>query len=68
MAIVKTNKVLFHNIKSLIEEAQKHIVRNVNTTMLITYFEIGRMIVEHEQKGKRRAGYADETYQIILNI
>lgn len=61
MAIVKINKELFHNIKSLIEEAQKHIVRNVNTTMLITYFEIGRMIVEHEQKGKRRAGYAEET-------
>lgn len=53
--------MLFQSVKSLIQEAQQHIVRNVNTTMLITYFEIGRMIIEHEQKGKLRAGYAEET-------
>lgn len=28
--------------------------------MLITYFEIGRMIVEDEQQGKQRAVYAKE--------
>lgn len=48
-------------MRSLIQEAQQHIVRNVNTTMLITYFEIGRMIVEHEQKGNLRAGYSEGT-------
>jgi len=53
--------MLFQSVKSLIQEAQQHIVRNVNTTMLITYFEIGRMIIENEQKGKLRAGYAEET-------
>lgn len=29
--------------------------------MVMTYFEIGRMIVEDEQQGKARAGYAEET-------
>lgn len=29
--------------------------------MVMTYFEIGRMIVEHEQQEKKRAGYAEET-------
>lgn len=52
---------LFSSIKSLIQEAQKSIVRNVNMTMLITYFQIGRMIVEEEQDGKHRAEYADQT-------
>jgi predicted nuclease of restriction endonuclease-like (RecB) superfamily len=55
------HKMLFQSVRSLIQEAQQHVVRNVNTTMLITYFEIGRIIIEHEQKGKLRAGYAEET-------
>lgn len=29
--------------------------------MIFTYFQIGRMIVEEEQKGKERAEYADKT-------
>lgn len=56
-----SNKILFQSVRSLIQEAQQHVVRNVNTTMLITYFEIGRIIIEHDQKGKPRAGYAEET-------
>ena len=55
------NKMLFQSVKSLIQEAQQLVVRNVNRTMLITYFEIGRMIIEYEQKGMLRAGYAEET-------
>ena len=33
--------------------------------MVFTYFEIGRMIVEHEQNGKMRADYAKETLKIL---
>lgn len=52
---------LFQSIKSLVETAKSSIVRNINSTMLLTYFEIGKMIVEDEQNGKERAGYAKET-------
>jgi predicted nuclease of restriction endonuclease-like (RecB) superfamily len=65
-----SKKELFQSIKSIIQQAQQHIVRNVNTTLLITYFEIGRMIVEDEQHGKLRADYAKETIKnlsIALN-
>ena len=48
---------LFDNIKVLLIEARKSIVRNINQTMVYTYFEIGRMIVEDEQKGQNRAEY-----------
>ncbi|MFP5043117.1 PDDEXK nuclease domain-containing protein [Parasediminibacterium sp. JCM 36343] len=55
----KPNKnTLFQSVKSLIQAAQQQIIRNINTTMLLTYFEIGRMIVEDEQDGKERADYA----------
>lgn len=61
-----TNKnALFNSIKELIVQSQKQIVRNVNYTILITYYEIGRVIIEDEQKGQHRADYAKE---ILLNI
>jgi hypothetical protein len=56
----QTHRKLFENIKTLIYEARNAIVRNVNTVMVKTYFEIGRMIVKDEQHGKIRAGYAEE--------
>lgn len=52
---------LFQSIKSLVETAKSSIVRNINSTMLLTYFQIGKMIVEDEQQGKERADYAKET-------
>lgn len=61
MKAEKNKSFLFENIRSLIVEAQKFVVRNVNTTMVLTYFQIGRMIVEDEQQGHERAGYADKT-------
>jgi predicted nuclease of restriction endonuclease-like (RecB) superfamily len=60
-------KVLFQSVKSLIAQAQQAVVRNVNTTMLLTYFEIGRMIVEDEQNGKGRADYAKEVLITLSN-
>jgi predicted nuclease of restriction endonuclease-like (RecB) superfamily len=47
----------FDKIVDLLNEARKTVVRNINQTMVYTYFEIGRMIVEHEQGGKIRAEY-----------
>lgn len=61
MAKAISGKSLFLSISDLIKEAQQHVVRSINTTMLLTYFEIGRMIVEDEQAGSKRAGYAKET-------
>ncbi len=61
MKQIKKIDSLYHSIKSLIEESKVYIVRKVNTTIILTYYEIGRMIVEDEQSGKSRAGYADQT-------
>ncbi len=51
---------LFTSIRELIIQSQKQIVRSVNQTILLTYYEIGRMITEEEQKGQERADYAKE--------
>jgi len=55
---MKKNNRLYDSIKELIESAKARIVRNVNATVVLTYYHIGRIIIEDEQKGKYRADYA----------
>src|SRR3990170_5652995 len=55
------HKKLYEDIKAFLHEARNAVVRNINTAMVMTYFEIGRMIVVDDQHGKKRAGYAEET-------
>ena len=50
----------YDKIANLLKEARKSVVHTVNKTMVYTYFEIGRMIVEEEQKGKVRAEYGKQ--------
>ncbi len=51
---------LFSQIKELILSARNTISRNVNTIQVITNFEIGHRIVEHEQHGAERAEYGKQ--------
>lgn len=52
---------LYSSVKHLIENAKSKIVRNINMTMIMTYYQIGEMIVEDEQSGRDRAEYSKET-------
>lgn len=54
------NKV-FLNIKNLLESAKSKIATSINTQMVKTYFEVGKIIVENEQDGKNKAKYGKET-------
>ena|SRR6185312_1156539 len=56
-----TNKnELYSKIADLLKIAKQNVVRAVNQTMVYTYYEIGRMIVEDEQQGKERAEYGKQ--------
>lgn len=48
---------LANRISELLITARTKVLQTVNNTMVLTYFEIGRMIVEEEQNGKQRADY-----------
>ena len=54
---LKQQSEFFENVASIIEEARSFAGRTVDLTMELTYFEIGRMIVEEEQGGKAKAEY-----------
>lgn len=60
-----TTKQLLHNISALLENARNKVVVAVNQTIVLTYFEIGRMIVEDEQNGENRAEYGKEQLKFI---
>ncbi|MEA1967835.1 MAG: PDDEXK nuclease domain-containing protein [Thermodesulfobacteriota bacterium] len=51
------NENLYNEISILIQQARKKVVQSVNWTMVITYWEIGKRIVEEEQHGENRAEY-----------
>lgn len=48
---------IYQNIRHLLSEARRKVAIAVNSTMVDTYWEIGRQIVEEEQQGKDRAEY-----------
>ncbi len=54
---------LLTGIRSVISEARTRIQQTVNTAMVQTYWQIGCLIVEHEQKGESRAEYGKEQLQ-----
>lgn len=56
-----SDKSLYNKIASILEESRKFVATTVNTAMVQTYFEIGRLIVEEEQHGNVRAEYGKET-------
>lgn len=47
-------------IVDLLKDARASSARSVNAIMTATYWEIGRRIVEQEQRGEARANYGDE--------
>lgn len=49
--------LLISEIRTIMKTAQTNIVSEINTTMLNTYWQIGRTIVKREQNGNLKAQY-----------
>jgi predicted nuclease of restriction endonuclease-like (RecB) superfamily len=58
-------KALIHEIRELIRSARQAVVKSVDLIQVLTNFEIGRRIVEHEQQGAARAAYGEGTLKEI---
>lgn len=56
---VSTYPDLVDRVAEILVEARNNVVRQINRTQVLAYWEIGREIVEFEQKGKVRAGYGE---------
>ena len=63
-----SNTKFFSQIVDLLQSARNKVVRTVNQAMVLTYFEIGRMIVEEEQDGKERADYGKQILKELSKV
>lgn len=52
-----TNTELLNHIRTLLAQTRRQVATTVNTAMVQTYWQIGRLIVEDEQQGQARAEY-----------
>jgi hypothetical protein len=51
---------LLKQIRQLVEQARHNVARSINTDLLLTYWNVGRLIVEYEQAGNIRAEYGKQ--------
>ena len=51
---------LLSGISKLLDNARRTAARRVNGILTVTYWEIGRRIIEHEQGGQHRADYGQQ--------
>ena len=48
---------LFQSVKEIIRQSREKVFRIANSTLRLTYWQIGKLIVEDEQQGKECAEY-----------
>ena len=61
----KNIEQIYQRIKEVLTNARSRAWQAVNTAMVASYWEIGRIIIEEEQKGKARAEYGE---YILANL
>lgn len=67
LAASPTDSQLFGGIRQIIEQARGRVQQQVNSAMVEAYWHIGRLIVEHEQKGEQRAAYGKQQLQQLAD-
>ncbi len=60
-----TNDHLISNIAQIIHQARSQVRQTVNSVMVQSYWEIGRLLVEDEQQGEERAKYGKYVLQNV---
>ncbi|MBX7224306.1 MAG: DUF1016 domain-containing protein, partial [Blastocatellia bacterium] len=56
---------LYDGIREILVAARGQVQRTVNQEMVQAYWNIGRLLVEHEQGGEARAEYGKHVLQTI---
>jgi len=64
---VKLKKELVEHIESIIASAREKAICSVDTERVLMYWQIGRVILEEEQKGQERANYGEFLIKSLAN-
>lgn len=60
---IEPSQRLVTEVRALIQTARQQVAQVVNSAMVQTYWQIGRLIVEDEQQGEARAAYGKQQLQ-----
>lgn len=55
--LINSSENLYNKVSELLKAARETVIKSVNNTMVISYFEIGKLIVNQEQHGEEKAKY-----------
>jgi len=61
-------KILLRDVIALIHQGRSIAARQINHLQVQTNFEVGRCIVEEEQRGSERAGYGARLLQGLADV
>jgi predicted nuclease of restriction endonuclease-like (RecB) superfamily len=62
-----TNEII-EQIKQVMGQAHSNVAKAVNNELIIAYWNIGRIIVEHEQENNERAMYGKQTLKELSKV
>ena len=62
-ALSATEAALYSQIHDILQQARQQTRRSINQTMVQAYWQVGKLIVDHEQGGQDRAVYGAKTLQ-----
>ncbi len=71
----KDNNIILDNnitaicseVISMVKYARSLAIKNINLIQLVTYYTIGKWIVEEQQNGQERAGYGKKVLETLSN-
>lgn len=64
--IISSNTdALLSDVRSIVEQGLQTAYKGVNAVMVNTYWQVGRRIVEEEQRGERRAEYGTQLITLL---
>ena len=62
---LKIQQEMVNEIRSIMNTARQNVAKRVNSELLVAYWNIGRVIVEHEQDSNERAEYGQKTLKLL---
>ena len=64
-AIQTTMPALINDVRDIVESGLKKAYQNVNAITVFTYWQVGKRIVEEEQRGEKRAEYGAQIINML---
>lgn len=59
------NSAVIQEIKTVLDSARANVARKVNSELLNSYWNIGRIICEYEQSAPERVDYGKQTLKVL---